>query len=104
MSLISGEAAPALPLSPAYLHTLKEVGNPDPSRVLAHLCTKCSIIINDHNDNSAYYYCYCSCENKELANLDIVMKFSFGLRKTFPSNYTKRRVEKELRAIVIKCN
>lgn len=32
------------------------------------------------------------------------MKFSFGLHQTFPSKYTKRRVEKELCTIVIKCN
>lgn len=55
---------PALPLSLANSQTPKGVGNPDTSEVLAHLHTKCSIIINDHDDNSAYYYCYCSREKK----------------------------------------
>lgn len=77
ISLIAGEAAlnihtpfpswlqsPALPLSLANSQTPKGVGNPDISQVLAHLRTKCSIIINDHDDNSAYYYRYCSHEKK----------------------------------------
>lgn len=98
------ECSPSTAPSNRDSQTPKGVETPDTSRVLAHLHTKCSVITNDRHDNSACYCCYCSCEKKELPNLDIVTKFPFVHRKTFPSDYSKSRVEKELCTIVIKCN